>query len=185
MGEAVQAYVALWRGINIGGAKRVAMADLRTLLQELGFEHVRTLLNSGNAVFTAPADAMGDAPLRIQQAVADRLGVSARVVVLTATELHAACAGDPLYAPDRDPSRLLLAVLADASARSRLEPLLAQDWTPDELALGERVAYMWCPAGYIESQLVPALGKALGDAVTTRTWTTMTKLDALAAALPT
>jgi len=183
MGEAVQTYVALWRGINIVRSKRVAMADLRPLLQELGFGQVRTLLNSGNAVFTAHPGSMEDAPARIQAAVAERLGVSARVILLTAAELRAACAGNPLYAPDRDPSRLLVAALADDAARALVQPLLPQDWTPDALALGARVAYMWCPAGYTESRLVPALGKALGDAVTTRTWTTMLKLDALAPAI--
>jgi uncharacterized protein (DUF1697 family) len=53
-------HVALLRGINVGKAKRVAMADLRALLEELGYADVRTLLNSGNVVFTAPRAAKGD-----------------------------------------------------------------------------------------------------------------------------
>jgi uncharacterized protein (DUF1697 family) len=185
MNEPAQRYAAFWRGINIGRAKRLAMADLRKVLQDLGFGDVRTLLNSGNAVFTGPQVLPGEAASSIQEAIAERLGVFSRVTVLTAAELHGALAADLLYRPDRDPSRQLIAVLADGGARARVEHLLAQDWTPEELALGERVAYMWCPLGFSQSRLIPPFQRALGDAVTTRTWATMARLDALAAALPT
>ena len=63
--------------------------------------------------------------------------------------------------------------------RPRLEPLIAQDWTPEILALGARVAYLWCPDGMRSARLPQAVGRALGDAVTTRNWSTMTKLRAL------
>src|SRR5207247_1514794 len=79
--------VALIRGINVGRAKRVAMADLRVLVEGLGYGDVRTLLNSGNVVFTTPRAAPGNAAARIEKALATELGVSARVTVLTAKEL--------------------------------------------------------------------------------------------------
>src|SRR6266496_1648635 len=82
-------HVALIRGINVGRAKRVAMADLRALVGDLGYGEVRTLLNSGNVVFTVPASARGDPAPRIEQAMTARLGISARVTVLTAAELAA------------------------------------------------------------------------------------------------
>jgi len=76
--------VALLRGINVGRAKRLAMADLRALVEDLGYGDVRTLLNSGNIIFTVPRTKRGDAAARIEKAIASRLGVSARVYVLTA-----------------------------------------------------------------------------------------------------
>ncbi len=173
-------YVALLRGINVGRAKRVAMEDLRALVEDLGFSGVRTLLNSGNVAFGSPGASPGDAARRIEEALADRLGVSARVIVLTAEELAGAIAGNPLHGVASDPSRLLVAVPADAKDRAALEPLAARDWSPEALALGERVAYLWCPDGVIASRLAEAVGRLLGDAVTTRNWTTMTKLLAIA-----
>jgi uncharacterized protein (DUF1697 family) len=172
--------IALIRGINVGRAKRVAMADLRAVVEDLGYRDVRTLLNSGNVVFAAPGAAGGDAAGRIEKAMAMRLGVSARVTVLSARELAAAVADNPLLAVADDPSRLFVAVLNQPADRKRLEPLARQDWAPDALALGKRVAYLWCPEGMMASRLAEAVGRALGDAVTTRNWATMTKLHALA-----
>jgi len=171
--------VALLRGINVGKAKRVSMADLRALVEGLGYRDVRTLLNSGNVVFTVPTKAGGRPGPRIEQALADQLGVSARVTVLTAAEVRAAVAANPLGKVATDPSRLLVSVLRDPVDMARLEPLTKQVWGDDVLVLGPRVAYVWCPGGILESPLAAAVGQALGDGVTTRNWGTMIKLQAL------
>ena len=89
---------------------------------------------------------------RIEEALGARLGVRARVVALAAEELAVAVADNPLAEVADNPSRLLLAVPADPAARVRLEPLLEQDWAPEALALGPRVAYLWCPDGVIASR---------------------------------
>lgn len=171
--------VALIRGINVGRAKRVAMADLRALVGDLGYGDVRTLLNSGNAVFTARRGAADDAAARIESAMTKRLGVSARVTVLTAAELAAIVARPPLRGIADNPSRLLVTVLTRPADRSRLAPLAKQDWAPEAMALGARVAYLWCPEGVLASRLAEAIGRLLGDGATTRNWATMTKLHAL------
>jgi uncharacterized protein (DUF1697 family) len=171
--------VALFRGINVGKAKRVAMAELRALVEGLGYRDVQTLLNSGNVVFAVPAKTRGQHGPRIEQALADRLGVSARVTVLSAAEVRAAIAANPLGKVATDPSRLLVSVLRDPADMGRLDPLTKQAWGDDVLALGPRVAYVWCPGGMLESPLAAAVGRALGDGVTTRNWGTMIKLQAL------
>jgi uncharacterized protein (DUF1697 family) len=172
-------HVALLRGINVGRAKRVAMADLRTLIEQLGYADVRTLLNSGNVVFTSARTAPDDLAVRIEKALAKRTGVSARVTVLTAVELTAAMTENTLLEVAKDPSRLLVAFLRDPSDRRKLEPLTKQAWDPEALALGTRVAYLWCPGGIIASRLGEAVNRMLGDAVTARNWTTVLKLHAL------
>ena len=171
--------VALIRGINVGHAKRVQMADLRALVEALGYRDVRTLLNSGNVVFTAPGRSRGDAANRIEKAMAARLGVSARVTVLTAAEIAAAVADNPLREVATDPSRLMVAVLASRGDRKRLLPLAEQTWTPEALAIGTRVAYLWCPESVLASRVAEAVNRVLGDAVTARNWRTITKLHAL------
>jgi uncharacterized protein (DUF1697 family) len=75
-----------------------------------------------------------------------------------------------------DHSRLFVAFLSRPADRTRLTPLAEQDWAPEALALGGRVAYLWCPLGVIASRLSEAVSHLLGDAVTTRNWATVTKL---------
>lgn len=172
--------IALIRGINVGKAKRIAMADLRMLVEKLGYGNVRTLLNSGNVVFTAPVSVKGDAAARIQEALATKLGVSANVTVITSAELEAVVEENPIREMAREPSRALVAFLRSASDRKHVLPLAKQSWAPEKLAIGERVAYLWCPGGILESDLLVAVGKALGDAVTTRNWATVQKLHQIA-----
>lgn len=171
--------VALLRGVNVGRAKRVAMADLRALVEALGYGEVRTVLGSGNVVFTAPG-AAAESARRIEAALASKLGLVSRVTVLTAADLAAVVAENPLRQGAESPSRLLVAILSRPADRARLDPLMGRDWTPDALALGARVAYLWCPLGILVSPLAQAVGRALGEWATTRNWATVLKLNALA-----
>jgi uncharacterized protein (DUF1697 family) len=171
-------HVALLRGINVGTAKRVAMADLRDVMTRLGYSDVRTLLNSGNVVFSAPPRS-GDAGRRIEKEIEKQLGVSSRVTVLTAAELDVAVRGNSLVKVATHPSRLMVGALATRDDRSRLEPLTRKRWGLERLALGERVCYLWCPDGIIKSPLMKEVGRAVGDAITSRNWSTIQKLQAL------
>lgn len=170
---------ALLRGINVGRAKRVAMADLRAAVEGLGYQDVRTLLNSGNVVFTVPGKAKGDPGPRIEEAIATGLGVSSRVTVITAAELAAAIDDNPLHEATAEPSRFLVAFLNNPADRTRLASIAQQDWAPEAFAIGTRVAYLWCPAGQLESPLGEAVNRELRDAATTRNWATVIKLQAL------
>ena len=139
------------------------MADLKALVEGLGYRDVRTLLNSGNVVFTARAKPEA-AAVRIETALAERTGVSARVTVLTAAELAAAVVGNPLLKIANDPTRLLVAVFNNPADRKRVEPLLEQDWGRERLAVGARVAYLWCPDGILDGRLSAAVGRASATA---------------------
>lgn len=171
--------VALLRGVNVGKAKRVAMADLRRLFEDLGYEDVRTLLNSGNVVFTVRRRPGGDLQEKLSKAVADRTGVSCRIVVLEAGEVAEAVAGNPLAAVAKDPTRLLMIALRDRAAADALRPLLRERWAPESFALRDRIAYLWCAKGLAESPLWEAVNRATGDAGTARNLATMTKLLSL------
>ena len=180
--KAMARCVALLRGVNVGRAKRMAMADLRAMLEQLGLGEVRTMLNSGNALFAAPRPDTAALAARIEAAIVARFGFAARVIVLTAQELEGIIAGLPPTRADVDGSRLLVALASDAAALTPARPLLAQSWSPEALALGTRAAYLWCPAGVLASRLLPAFGRCTGEATTMRNWTTVQHLrDALAA----
>lgn len=171
--------MALLRGINVGRAKRVRMADLRALFEELGFVDVRTLLNSGNLVFSVVGRAARDLPEYLSREIEARLGVSSNVIVLSATELRSVISENSLEGLASNPSRLFVSVPADVRDLTKLAPLAKQRWTPEALALGTRAAYVWCPDGILNSAPHAALEKLLGKAQTTRNWSTTTKLAAL------
>jgi uncharacterized protein (DUF1697 family) len=174
--------VALLRGVNVGKAKRIAMADLRALLEGLGFDGVSTLLNSGNAVFRAagPNDVLAD---RIQATLERDLGVRSRVTVLGASDLRAILDENPLPDAVAEPSRFLISVLRSSADRAPAEALARQDWAPEVLALGHRAVYLWCPQGIATGRLGLALDRALGERGTARNWATLQKLRALLEAL--
>jgi uncharacterized protein (DUF1697 family) len=172
-------YVGLLRGVNVGRSTRVAMADLRALVETLGYRDVRTILNSGNVVFTGPRTPASRVAGQVELALARHVGVPVRVVVLTAPEFAAAVAANPIVGLAADPSRLVLAVPSNARDLARLNPLLERDWAPEALAAGPRAAYVWCPNGFIESPVAEAVRRAFGDAATMRNWATVGKLLAL------
>ncbi len=156
------------------------MAELRILVEQLGYRDVRTLLNSGNVVFSLPRGARGDPAKRIEAALLERTGVSSRITVLSAAELADIIRHNPLGPLVDNPSRMLVAVLADEASGTLVRPLLQQDWAPDALALGHRAVYHWCGSGVLVSPLAERLARLLGDRATTRNWATMLKLHALA-----
>jgi len=170
-------YIALLRGINVGRAKRIAMADLRALAEGLGHGRVATLLNSGNQVFeSARRDAVA---LRqeLQQAIAAQLGVDCAVVVITAAELDAALAGNPWPDAVDEPSRLLVAFAEQALTPAL--PLAQQDWGADRLAVQGRLAYLGCSTGILDSPMAKAFARVAGTLSTSRNWATLQKLQSL------
>jgi uncharacterized protein (DUF1697 family) len=172
-------YAALLRGVNVGKGNRVPMAELRVLLESLGGTDVRTLLNSGNAVFTSPARAPAPLAKQLRAALAARLGVDVPVVVVAGKEMAAIAAGNPLTAVATNPSRLLVAFPVEPGALDTLGPVRALVRAPERFAAGQHAAYLWCPKSSIASAAGAALLGKPGRAFTTRNWATVGKLLAL------
>jgi uncharacterized protein (DUF1697 family) len=171
--------VALLRGVNVGKAKRISMAELAKLVEKLGFRDEKTLLNSGNVVYTSVIGAEA-AAAKIEQALVKEIGVAANVTVLTAAELDAIVKKNPLLDVAEDPSRLMVSVLRDANDLAKLKPIAAKPWGSDRVALGPRVAYVWCANSILDCPAYGEVNRALKDGVTARNWATTLKLQALA-----
>ncbi len=152
------------------------MADLRALVETLGFRDVRTLLNSGNVVFSVPHDRRGDVAGRIEKALGSRFGINSRVTVLSGAEVAAVVRDNPFADVADNPSCLLVMVMRRPSDQRRLKPLIEKPWQPEALALGKRVAYIWCAHGVPDSTLWPAVDQALECTGTVRNMATMTRL---------
>ena len=171
-------YVALLRGINVGKAKRIKMADLRALLSGLGHEDVATVLMSGNAVFTSSSKSAVALARGIEGAIASELSMDVKVFVRTASAV--AAVADAVPWPDlakREPSRLGIAFFDEKVDRSALRPILDADWSPERFAVGKGVTYAWQPNGITGSPLAEALLKAKGAPVgTVRNLATVRKI---------
>jgi uncharacterized protein (DUF1697 family) len=173
-------FIALLRGINVGKAKRVPMAELRSLVGGLGHTGVATLLNSGNVVFNATKGTPTRHAGEIAAAISARLNVDVPVIVKSAKELAAIVAENPLSANAADHSRLLVAFTQDAKALSSLEAISSLVVPPERFEVGTNAAYLHCVTGILESSAGKALLGRPGRSATTRNWTTVLKLQALA-----
>ncbi len=180
MGGKSITYLALLRGVNnVGTTRRVAMADLRALFEGLGFRDVRTLLNSGNVVFSAPGEGRGEVRARIEKALASKLGLTSPVLLLSASEVTAAVRDNPFSRVATNPSHLLVVALRAPTDVKRLKPILKEQWAPEAFAVGRRVAYLWCAKGVARSPLWAAVDRALERTGTARNITPITKAAAL------
>ncbi len=169
-------FVVLLRGVNVGKGNRVPMAELRGVLEGLGGTGVRTLLNSGNAVF----DSSGRSAARHAEAIAgalhERLGLTVPTVVKGAAELRSIVDGNPIVIGEEEHPRLLVVFAQEPAALRELRALMPLVQLPERLVIGLHAAYLYCPAGILDSRIGKAmLGKA-GQGVTTRNLATVLKL---------
>jgi uncharacterized protein (DUF1697 family) len=168
-------WVLLLRAVNVGSRNKLPMADLRTLLTDLGHGEVRTLLNSGNAVFTSNRKAPGPLAAEIEKGLRDRLGLSVRATLRTLPELQAALDGLPKDIADT--SYVLLAFLFDKPTATARKDVESWDVSPERLALGDGVVYIGYDGPMHASKLQnAALEKKLGVGATGRTPATVRKL---------
>jgi uncharacterized protein (DUF1697 family) len=175
-------YVALLRGINVGGKKKVPMVRLRVLLEGLGFTEVATLLQSGNAVFNCAKKSSEQVAKQIESALAKEFGFEVSVIVRTRDELAEAIRKNPLPGADDEPSKFLVTFLSETPDPKQVEKIDPAKYLPDEFRVLGREIYARLPNGAGKSKLAILLlsGKGLGVIPTARNWNTVTKLLELA-----
>lgn len=167
-------YVALLRGVNLGGTNKVAMPELRDLVESIGLSDVSTYIQSGNVLFTAgkPPD-----PTDLESAIEDRFGISVSVALRSASDLRKALRNNPF--PDAETSTLHVGFLTDKPRQSVVAQLDAGRFAPDEFAVRGTEMYLHLPNGMGRSKLPPYLGRKLGVPTTIRNWNTVSKLAEL------
>ena len=175
-------YVALLRGINVGTAKSVSMAELAGVFGALGFTGVKTLLRSGNVVFEAGGALPADAASAIEAAVLAATGVQSSVLVLDSAAFIAIADANPLLAnPLRavatDGSKSFVTFVAPMPAAVEVPD--AATLYPEILRLGEAVVYQWFPDGSMQTRVPKAFWRQFPGVVTARNWNTVTKIVGL------
>jgi uncharacterized protein (DUF1697 family) len=178
--SAVPVYIALLRGINVGGARPIKMADLKKTFEKAGATDVATYIQSGNVVFTHAQRSEPKLAAELQIAVEKASGHQGVVVVLRSSAQMAAVVEDNPF-PRAKPEQLHVFFMAKKPAADALAQIDVKAFEPERCALVGRELYLMLPNGMGQSKLVPVLArKSPAKSATARNWRTIQTLIAMA-----
>ena len=170
-------YVALLRGINVGGNNMLPMRELVATFEGAGCARVRHYIQSGNVVFDAPAPLAARVPGLVRTAIEKRAGLRVPVVLRTSAELAKVASGNPFLAQKPDAKALHVLFLADVPGKEECAALDPERSPPDRFLVRGREVYLLCPHGVGKSKLTNAyFDGALGTTSTARNWRTVLTL---------
>jgi uncharacterized protein (DUF1697 family) len=176
----VARHVVLLRGINLGARNRIGMAELREALADAGFKDVQTYLQSGNVLLTSTAKSES-VTRKCEREISARFGLEIPVVVRTRDELAAVVKRNPLGKVAVDSKRYQVSFLSAELAPEVVRKLEAAAAEDEQVVVIGREVYAWHPKTIARSRLWTQLaGKGLGVTATSRNWTTVEALLALA-----
>lgn len=166
--------IVLLRGVMPVGKNKVPMAQLRQVLTDAGFEDVRTYIQSGNVILRTALSA-SELEVRVRELIKEHIGPDLVVVVRTGAQLQKILDGDPFKDVDR--SRVFYTVFAQNPSTQKVEELVGQDFSPEDVVITKDAAYLYIPGNAARSKLSNNfLEKRLGVSATTRNLNTMTRL---------
>lgn len=172
-------YIALLRGINVGGRNSLPMKELVFLLEGLGCRNVKTYIQSGNVVFQAGIGASRLAP-KIGQEIERHHGFEPYVLLLTIGDLEAAIAANPFPEAESDPKDLHFGFLEALPANPDLDKLETMKAKTERFKLIKKVFYLHAPDGVGRSRLASNSERLLGVSMTDRNWRTVCKIQEIA-----
>ena len=174
-------HIALLRGINVGGHKKVPMAELRRVLEAAGFEDVKTYVQSGNVALSASERSPAKVGRKVERTIEDAFGFDVAVVVRSRDEIAALVAEDPLGDVATNPTYRIVVFLAEKLDPGRVADVDPAEFAPEAFALRDYENVMWAPEGHRDTKLVKAqTEKRTGVVGTARNWRTVEKLLDLA-----
>lgn len=171
-------YAALLRGINVGGNKKVPMADLRAMTAKLGFDDPQTLLQSGNLVFSAKSQPMNKLEALMEAATKKHIGVECSYLIRSADEWQGMVTANPFAKfAKADPSHFVVTFCREAPGADALKVLRAEARGAEDFKVVGRELFVCYPNGIGTSKLAIALSKnRLGTICTARNWNTVMKV---------
>lgn len=172
-------FVALLRGINVGGKNSLPMKALAELFEAAGARDVRTYIQSGNVVFRAGEARVGALCDAVSRAISKSFGLEIPLVLRSAADFARVAAAHPLSS-GADPKTLHVAFLAEVPAPAQVRSLDPERSPPDRFVVRGRELYLCCPNGIAKTKLTNAyLDRVLGTTSTLRNWATVQKLRSM------
>jgi uncharacterized protein (DUF1697 family) len=175
----MKTYICLLRGVNVGGNNRLPMKELRSLLESIGLENVRTYIQSGNIVFRSEEEEVSRLSASISAAIKDSFGFEPLALVLSGEEFDEAITANPYPEAESEPKTLHLYFLASAPANPDLAALEALKQENERFLLTDRVFYLHAPDGIGRSKLATKVEKSLAEPVSARNWRSVTQIKNL------
>ena len=175
-------WIALFRGINVGGRHKLPMKDLKALLEALGLDEVRTYIQSGNVVFRGADADRSTLAHRITGAVGKRFGFEPQIHLLAPDEIRHAVTANPFPEAAADPRSLHLFFLQPAPTDPPFDRLDEIRSGRERYLLRDDLLYLHTPDGFGRSKLAERAERLLQVSATARNWRTVNKLAAMAAA---
>lgn len=172
----MQTYIALLRGINVGGKHKLPMKELKTILEDLGSQNVKTYIQSGNVVLQNKEKNRPKLSNRIATAIKDQFGFEPLVLLLELKEFEKAINSSPFPKAESEPKTLHLYFLTKAVEKPDLEKLNKVKKENEQYELIDRVFYLYTPDGIGRSKLAEQVEKALGVSTSARNWRTVNKI---------
>ncbi len=169
-------WIALFRGVNVGGHNKLPMKALAAALEEGGLDNVRTYIRSGNVVFRTKTGTAATLSAKIAATVEKDFEFRPKVLVVSLADLAAAARGNPFPSAARDPKSVHLYFLDGVPKKPDVARIDAAKAKSEDYALKGRVFYLSTPAGFGVSKLAAAAEKLLGVGATARNWRTVTML---------
>jgi uncharacterized protein (DUF1697 family) len=176
----MKTYIALFRGINVGGTNVLPMKDLVALLENIGSQNVKTYIQSGNAVFQNQEENPSLLSNKIRVTLNESHGLEPQVLLLTPEEMERAIESNPFSEAESEPKTLHIHFLASMPKNPDLGALESIKSDRERFALKDRVFYLHAPDGIGRSKLAANTEKILGVAITARNWRTVCKIMTMA-----
>jgi uncharacterized protein (DUF1697 family) len=178
----MQNYIAILRGINVGGNRIIKMEALRLLFTELGFVQNQTYIQSGNVIFKTTIKETKQLAHKIAEAITTKFGFDVPIIVISQNDLKEILNKNPfINAPDKDLAHLHVTFLSEKCDLKKYSKIREINFEPDEHALINNNIYLYCPNGYSNSKLTNGFFESkLKVTATTRNWKTCNELNNLA-----
>src|SRR5262245_60577819 len=176
-------YIALFRGINVGGKNVLPMKELVAILDALGAQKVKTYIQSGNAVFAGPKKDSSRLSIMISSEIKKHRGFEPHVLIIELEDLDKAIRNNPFPEAVTDPQTLHAGFLAFAPKKPDLKALDLLRSGAERFQLIDKVFYLHAPAGVGRSKLAANAEKLLGAPMTDRNWRTVCKIREMVEAL--
>ena len=174
MDSSMNTYIALFRGINVGGNNILPMKGLKEILETMGCEDIKTYIQSGNVVFHIQQEKPNKMAEEIGQKIFENYGFEPKVLLLQLADLRDAIANNPF--DTKDGKALHFFFLASNSKSPNLKQLYAVKSDSEEFKLVKKIFYLYTPNGIGRSKLGAKVERHLGVPVTARNWNTVSKL---------
>jgi len=180
MKQQTHKFIALLRGINVGGHNRIPMAELRSVCAKNGWDDVKSYIQSGNLVFTAPLTSTA-VEIQLERSIEQHFGLSIPVIVRAAKDWHSIVRKNPFPgASGKEPNLVMLGLAKHAMAPGSQEGLLRYATFRERVSLVGDHVWVHFPGGSGRSKITPVvLDRIVGSVVTCRNWRTVQKLEAL------